>query len=166
MVCTMCWLLCLRLSKCCNHTKPAANRHMNWWKERKGNAGFISDVHDGESWKAEVADPVMNKEGEVQMWLSDCGDGADPCAGKHRGPQSVFFSAERYFSACASICLCRKVPLERRVLGTLAIAKMTCSKHAAPACQRLPRQAYVLQVASIRRLHHTCLAAEQWQRNA
>ncbi|DBA77816.1 TPA: hypothetical protein ACH3X1_009173 [Trebouxia sp. C0004] len=68
---------------------------MNWWKERVGNAGFIFNLHDGESWKAEVADPVMNQEGEVQMWLSDCGDGADPCAGKHRGPQSLFVSAKR-----------------------------------------------------------------------
>ena len=78
---------------------------MNWWKERVGTAGFISDVHDGESWKAEVADPVMNQEGEVQMWCSDCGDGADPCTGKHGGPQSVFFSAKRYFNACVSPCI-------------------------------------------------------------
>lgn len=72
---------------------------MHWWKERVATPGLISDLHDGESWKAEVADPVMNQEGEVQMFVSDCGDGADPCTGKHRGPQSVFFSAKRYLCA-------------------------------------------------------------------
>lgn len=72
---------------------------MTWWKERVASAGSISDLHDGESWKAEAADTVMNQAGEVQVWYSDCGDGADPDAGKHTGPKSVFFSAKRYFYA-------------------------------------------------------------------
>ena len=90
---------CLHLCQCRSSTHLAGNRHMTWWKERIASVGSISDLHDGKSWKAEAADPVMNQEGEVQVWLSDCGDGADPCAGKHRGPQSVFFSAKRYFNA-------------------------------------------------------------------
>lgn len=44
---------------------------MKGWKKRVASPGLMSDLHDGESWKAEVADPVMNQEGEVQMWISD-----------------------------------------------------------------------------------------------
>ena len=142
---------------------------MNWWKERVGSAGFISDMHDGESWKAEVADPVMNQEGEVQMWCSDCGDGADPCTGKHGGPQTVFFSAKRYFNACVSPCIymCKKVPLKHSVLVTLAKI-LTCTKSKAHACQTLlactaTSICFVCCIGSscITR----CLAAEHWQRD-
>lgn len=49
----------------------ASARHMKGWKKRVASPGLMSDLHDGESWKAEVADPVMNQEGEVQMWISD-----------------------------------------------------------------------------------------------
>ena len=68
---------------------------MEWCQKRVAEAGIISDFHDSQRWEEEKADPVMNQDGDVQAWLCEGGDGAEPRAGKHGGLYSCFFSAKR-----------------------------------------------------------------------